>query len=220
MCDSEVEESPMRLSPRGKSLKLYQEVFGHPRITLQRKHKRKRPMYVLYIGPKCLYSPPSTPNGNHLIAAVELDVEEEDESAAFTPRCVLRQCIAEQKTLVQEACVNPTDADWILMASYLSPAKPPGTLLSSCNTIPRVDAKYAGVLRSNIVASYLSPAKPPLHPNTKTNIHPRASCQSKSDGVPCLCISCAGLKAKPICTPCLVCGALIPYSVCIKSLGE
>ncbi len=182
MSDSEVEEydkSPLWLSPRSKSFELHQEVFG------QRKYqKRTRPLYGYN------FSPPSTPNGNHLIAAVQLDVEEEDEAAAFTPRCVLRQCIEEQKALVQVACVNPTDADWILMASYLSPAKPP------------------------------------LHPNTKTNIHPRAcrfewpSCQSKSVGVPCLCISCAGLKAKPMCTPCLVCGALIPYSVCIKSLGE
>jgi hypothetical protein len=32
----------------------------------------------------------------------------------------------------------------------------------------------------------------------------------------CLCIACAGMKAKPIRTPCLVCGASIPYSVCLK----
>ena len=39
---------------------------------------------------------------------------------------------------------------------------------------------------------------------------------TKSDVVSCLCISCAGMKAKPICTPCLVCGASIVYSVCLK----
>ena len=50
----------------------------------------------------------------------ELDAADE-----FTPRCLMRQCIAEQKTLVQEACGNVTDADWNLMASFLSPAKPP-----------------------------------------------------------------------------------------------
>ena len=106
----------------------------------------------------------------------------------FTPRCSMNKCIAEQKTLVQESCGAVTDADWKLMASFLSPAKPP------------------------------------LHPSTKSNIHSRP-CRfrvpTKIDVVPyvpapCLCISCAGMKAKPICTPCLVCGASIVYSVCLK----
>ena len=36
---------------------------------------------------------------------------------------------------------------------------------------------------------------------------------------PCLCFLCAGFKAaKPKTTPCVVCGALIPYSICDKQL--
>jgi hypothetical protein len=106
----------------------------------------------------------------------------------FTPRCLMNKCITEQKTLVQDAIGNVTDADWKLMASFLSPAKPP------------------------------------LHPSTKSNTHSRPcrfTFPSKIDVVPnviapCLCISCAGMKAKPRCTPCLVCGASIVYSVCLK----
>jgi hypothetical protein len=140
------------------------------------------------------FSPPSTPNGNHTIAEREETrkaariaiAAENDDCADFTPRCLMKQCIADQQALVQDG-VNVTDADW------------------------------------NLMVSFLSPAKPPLHPCTKSNINSRP-CRfefpSKSN-VTCLCISCAGLKAKPICTPCLVCGALIPYSVCkLKSAGD
>lgn len=178
MSDSEVEEydkSPLRLSPRSTSMEFRLEVFG-PKC---HKRRRERPLHGYN------FSPPSTPIGNHFIAPVKLDVKKEDESAAFTPRCVLSKCIAEQETLVQEAGINPTDADWIMMASYLSPAKPP------------------------------------VHPMTKSIIQYlcRFECPSKSGVVLCLCIKCAGVKAEPKCTPCLVCGAPIPYSVCIKNLG-
>ena len=156
-----------------KREQLHREVF-HP--------KRQRNLYGYN------FSPPSTPNGNHTIAEREAArkaariaiAAENDDYTEFTPRCLMRQCIAEQKTLVQ-ACVNVTDADW------------------------------------NMMASFLSPAKPPLHPSTKSNIHSRSTRFEWLNEVPCLCISCAGLKAKPTCTPCLVCGALIPYSVCLKS---
>ena len=135
------------------------------------------------------FSPPSTPNGNHTIAEREETrkaariaiAAENDDFTEFTPRCVMKQCIAEQKTLVQEACVNVTDADW------------------------------------NLMASFLSPAKPPLHPNIFSRPC-RFEFPSKRE-VTCVCISCAGLKAKPKCTPCLVCGGLIPYSVCLKGSG-
>ena len=35
----------------------------------------------------------------------------------------------------------------------------------------------------------------------------------------CMCIQCAGLAAKPMTAPCLVCGALIPYSRCELTLS-
>ena len=188
-CDSDNETGPF--DAHHKREQLHREVFQPMLSVLQKTHfpipKRQRNLYGYN------FSPPSTPNGNHTIAEREAArkaariaiAAENDDYTEFTPRCLMRQCIAEQKTLVQ-ACVNVTDADW------------------------------------NMMASFLSPAKPPLHPSTKSNIHSR-SCRfefpSKGE-VPCLCISCAGLKAKPTCTPCLVCGALIPYSVCLKSSGD
>lgn len=69
----------------------------------------------------------------------------------------------------------------------------------------------------NLMASCLSPMrhKPPLHPSTHSmNENAKIiSCDT------CLCIACAGMKAMPLSTPCLVCGASIPYSVCVKRKG-
>jgi hypothetical protein len=186
MSDSDNETGPF--DAHHKREQLHREVFQPMLSVLQKTSqthlpipKRQRNLYGYN------FSPPSTPNGNHTIAEREAArkaariaiAAENDYSTEFTPRCLMKQCIAEQKTLVQ-ACVNVTDADW------------------------------------NLMASFLSPAKPPLHPSTKSNIHPRP-CRIVFPT--CLCISCAGLKAKATCTPCLVCGALIPYSVCLKSSG-
>ena len=65
-------------------------------------------------------------------------------------------------------------------------------------------------------AQMLSPLpcnrKPP-RPNCP---HPPLDCRICPFIPPCLCITCAGFKAKPKITPCIVCGALIPYSICDK----
>jgi hypothetical protein len=158
-----------------KREQLHREVF---------QPKRQRNLYGYN------FSPPSTPNGNHTIAEREETrkaariaiAAENDDCADFTPRCLMKQCISDQQALVQDG-VNVTDAEW------------------------------------NMMVSFLSPAKPPLHPSTKSNIHSRSTRFEWLNEVTCVCISCAGLKAKPKCTPCLVCGGLIPYSVCLKGSG-
>ncbi len=148
--------------------------------------KRERPLYGYN------FSPPSTPNGNHTIAERERMRKEAREAASdddldgFTPRCVLQRTITEQQLLVRSV-TDITPADWNLMASCLSPP--------SC--------------------------KPPLH-SCRHSMKPhgwQARGPPHTHMIPCdtcLCIACAGMKAKPRCTPCLVCGALIPYSVCLK----
>jgi hypothetical protein len=148
--------------------------------------KRERPLYGFN------FSPPSTPNGNHTIAEREQMRKEAREAVSdegldeFTPRCLLQRTITEQKSLVRSV-TDMTTADWVLMASYLSPPcrKPP-----------------------------LIPGDWPLH------TMPHLAVNMKSSKSPCVhscrCIACAGVKAEPNSSPCLVCGSLIPYSVCMK----
>jgi hypothetical protein len=165
-----------------KSKQLLREVFAP-----MRNGNRDRPLYGYN------FSPPSTPNGNHLIVdreskrkKLEEDiaaiVEQQDEGLdEFTPRCLLQRTIMEQKLLVRSV-TDMTTADWNLMASCLSPP--------SC--------------------------KRPLHPCTgMTRGTPHTHIVIPCDT--CLCIACAGMKAKPIVTPCIVCGASISYSVCLKA---
>ena len=55
--------------------------------------------------------------------------------------------------------------------------------------------------------------RPPRYPCSNASLD-RPVCKFNW---PCLCISCAGCNATPNTTPCLVCGVLIPYSICIKN---
>jgi hypothetical protein len=180
-CDSDNETGPF--DAHHKREQLHREVFQPMLSVLQKTHlpipKRQRNLYGYN------FSPPSTPNGNHTIAEREESrkaariaiAAENDDCADFTPRCLMKQCIADQQALVQDG-INVTDAEW------------------------------------NMMVSFLSPAKPPLHPNIQSRPC-RFEFPSKRE-VTCVGISCAGLKAKPKCTPCLVCGGL---SVCLKGSG-
>ncbi len=46
----------------------------------------------------------------------------------------------------------------------------------------------------------------------------RPICRFTFPALDCICIECAGVLAKPQITPCLVCCACIPYSVCTKRM--
>jgi hypothetical protein len=186
---------------------------------------------------------------------------------AITPRCLMRHCIAEQKTLIQESCGN--NVDWNLMASFLSPAKPPlhpstksnihsrpcrfgfpsntssfappAAALSTTafpsawflpasvfppsaagNTVPQRQQwpSYPICLSGGLPLDASLPELPRAQFSVVSQSPVAAAVphlyHTKSDVVSCLCISCAGMKAKPICTPCLVYGASMPYSVCLK----
>ena len=99
-----------------------------------------------------------------------------DDTAEFTPRCVLQRTIQQQKEAVGVAV--SAVIDWKAMANCLSPL--------------------------------LQQRKTPC-PNTPLD---RPVCRFSR---PCMCIKCAGFSAaKPKTAPCLVCGALIPFSVCDK----
>ena len=90
-----------------KSKQLIREVFAP-----MRNGNRDRPLYGYN------FSPPSTPNGNHLIVDRESKRKKLEEDFA--------SAIVEQQCLVQQS-VTVSDADWTLYASYLSP-----TLLHKC----------------------------------------------------------------------------------------
>jgi hypothetical protein len=156
--DSEVATSPMQpiLSPSPSSL------CGSPQQS---------------IGQKCAR--------RELDPADDVCVKPNGDLDELTPRCGMRQCIAEQKTLVQESCGN--NVDWNLMASFLSPvpAKPPS----------HPSTKIC--LKSNIHSRPF-----------RFGIPSAPKCR-------CLCIACVGLShAKPDTSPCLVCGATILFSIC------
>jgi hypothetical protein len=159
-------------------------------------------------------------------------------SPSATPGKRLRDVIETQKTAVQ-AAVTISDDAWEAYANMLSPPtcnyrKPPRT---SPNTPlvrptrrfsfpePRTvsDVKLDSVSEPDLDHTA---GKPPLYPVTHNVMNPyefqargahhthiMIPCES------CLCIACAGMKAKARCTPCLVCGESIPYSVCLKVLG-
>ena len=79
-----------------------------------------------------------------------------------------------------------------------------------------VHVAVSAVIDWTAMANCLSPfprqRKPPrlMCPNTPFD---RPTCRFSK---PCMRITCAGFKAYPKITPCLVCGALIPFSVCDK----
>jgi hypothetical protein len=148
-------------------------------------------------------------------------------SPSATPGKRLRDVIETQKVCVR-AAVTISDDAWDAYANMLSPPpcnyrKPPRT---SPNT-PLVRPKC----RFSFPEPTVSDGKPPLYPTHNVmkpyelqarsapyefqargahHTHIMIPCES------CLCIACAGMKAEPRCTPCLVCGESIPYSVCLK----
>ena len=135
-------------------------------------------------------------------------------SPSATPGKRLRDVIETQKDAVQ-AAVTISEKQWYAYANMLSPPrKPPRT---SPNT-PLVRP----TCRFSFPEPTVSDGKPPLYPTHNVmkpyefqahgahHTHIMIPCES------CLCIACAGMKAKAKCTPCLVCGESIPYSVCLK----
>jgi hypothetical protein len=171
-----------------KGEQLVRAVFAPMRSQL----KRDRPLYGYN------FSPPSTPNGNHTIlerAQLRAECIQEDDHtnepypddvSTFTPRCWMQRTIADKKMLIHKS-LEVTDSDWLLLASYLSPP---------CRKSPLIPDDF------------------PLH------TMPHLAVNMKSSKSPCVhscrCIACAGVKAEPNRTPCLVCGSFIPYSVCMK----
>jgi hypothetical protein len=149
-----------------KSKQLQREVFSPMRHN-QKRDQGVRPLYGYN------FRPQSTPNGNHLIVDRESKRKKIEVEFAST--------IVEQQMLLQQSVIV-SDADWRLLASYLSPK-----LLHKC--------------------------KPPLHPNTCMKIS-KLACPFE---IPCWCIACAGIHTKPCIASCMVCAAIIPYSVCIKT---
>ena len=127
------------------------------------------------------------------------DIDEVSIEADFTPRCTMQHGIQSQKDAVQ-AAVTVTESQWHAYASMLSP--PP----SKC--------KYPPLDRPP--CPFVKPPPPPPPPPSL----PPLTCTSSSVTLPpCLCFLCAGFKAaKPKTSPCVVCGALIPYSICDKQL--
>jgi hypothetical protein len=118
-----------------------------------------------------------------LDAADDVCVKPNGDLDEFISRCVMSQCIAEQKTLVQESCGN--NVDWNLMASFLSPDKPP-----------------------------LHPSTKICH-KSNIHSHPCRFGILSATKCRCLCIACAGISnAKPNTSQCLVCGATILLSIC------
>ena len=114
------------------------------------------------------------------------DYTNDDDVSTFTPRCLMRRTFADQKMLIHKS-LEVTDSDWLLLVSYLSPP---------CRKPPLIPGDF------------------PLH------TMPHLAVNMKSSKSPCVhscrCIACAGVKAEPNNTPCLVCGSLIPYSLCMK----
>jgi hypothetical protein len=134
------------------------------------------------------FSPPSTPNGNHtMLEQAQLQTDEAE--------CVQKD--------------DQTDDD-------VSSAFTPRCVMQRTFTEQKLLLhKSLEVTDSDwlVLASYLSPCrKPPLQPVDLSLTIPH----TKPSKPLCRCIACAGVKAQPSSTPCLVCGALIPYSVCMK----
>ena len=135
---------------------------------------------------------------------VTIDAIETD----FTPRCTMQHGIQNQKDAVQ-AAVTISDKQWDAYANMLSPPqpckyhKPPGT----CPNPPLVRP----TCRFSFPEPTASDCKPPLHPDTMKS--PKLACRFD---MPCWCIACAGVHTKPCTASCMVCAAIIPYSVCNK----
>ena len=91
-----------------------------------------------------------------------------------------------------------TDADWNLMASFLSPAKDPLHPCKKSNTHSRSCRFGLPELPHRAQSSVVSQSPIPSAPKCR-----------------CLCIACVGpSNAKPNTTPCLVCGGTILFSIC------
>jgi hypothetical protein len=146
-----------------KSEQLQRAVFSPMRN--EKRDRGVRPLYGYN------FRPPSTPNGNHFYQESKRKKLEEEFAST----------IVEQQTLMQQSVIV-SDADWRLLASYLSPK-----LLHKC--------------------------KPPLYPNTCM----KSSTPACPFEIPCWCIACAGIHTKPCIASCMVCAAIIPYSVCNKT---
>ena len=152
-------------------------------------------------------------------------------SPSATPGKRLRDVIETQKTAVQ-AAVTISDDAWDAYANMLSPPtcnyrKPPRTspntplVRPTCRFSfpePRTvsDVKLDSVLGEPDLGR--TDGKPPLPPAKPYEFQARGAHHTHImiRAPSCLCIACAGMKAKPRCTPCLVCGASIVYSVCLK----
>ena len=187
MSESDDHDEPTDTHRRNKSKQLVREVFEPVRT---RQLKRDRPLFGYN------FSPPSTPNGNHtMLERAQLQTEE-------------AECVQED---------DQTDDD---VSSFT-----PRCLMQRTFTEQKVLLhKSLEVTDSDwlLLASYLSPCrKPPLHSRDLSFTVPHLTVNTKSSKYPCAhtcqCIACAGVKAQPSTTPCLVCGALIPFSVCRKT---
>ena len=148
-------------------------------------------------------------------------------SPSATPGKRLRDVIETQKTAVQ-AAVTISDDAWDAYANMLSPPtcnyrKPPRTSPNTFDSTFIFDSPHTPLVRPTCRFSLPEPTvsdcKPPLYPVIHNVMKPyefQARSTFHNHMIPCLCIACAGMKAKPRCTACLVCGESIPYSVCLK----
>jgi hypothetical protein len=121
-------------------------------------------------------------------AMIKMETDDDD----FTPRCC--QCTMESTFKVQQEHLGALSfgtQEWESLAAMLSP--PPKILLSTRNH---------NLLPPN-----------PLPPDTHNHFE-----RPKNGFNGCLCICCVGpANAKPQVAACAVCGAQIPYSVCLAS---
>ena len=135
----------------------------------------------------------------------------------------LRDVIETQKDAVQ-AAVTISEKQWYAYANMLSPPrKPPRTSPNTFDSTFIFDSSHTPIVRPTCRFSLPEPTvsdcKPPLYPVIHNVMKPyefQARSTFHNHMIPCLCIVCAGMKAKPRCTACLVCGESIPYSVCLK----
>jgi hypothetical protein len=180
------------------------------------KPKRDRPLYGYN------FSPPSTPNGNHTIAeriqmrkeARAFHMQEEDDIQMRKEARAFHMQEEDDIQMRKEA-----------RAFHMQEEEDKENTFTPRCLLERTIEEQKALVRSadmtsadwNLMASCLSPTcrKPPRHPSTHSmNENAKIlSCDT------CLCIACAGMKAMPLSTPCLVCGASIPYSVCVKRKG-
>jgi hypothetical protein len=169
-----------------KGEQLVRDVFAPVR---SRQLKRDRPLHGYN------FSPPSTPSGNlTILERDQLRTEtwgciQEDEYSDDDISSFTRRCLKQQTFTDKKMILN--------------------------KLVEVTDSDWI------LLASYLSPCrKTPLQPGDFPITLPHLTESKKSSKPPCVhacrCIACAGMKAQPCSAPCLVCGASISYSVCVK----